>query len=221
MTFNKTLPNIRSAIDKTWNILQINKELAQTFQEKPIIAYRRNPNLRDMIGQTTMKHNKVERKSKKVQKGRCSPCLSRPNNLCCKQVTSCTTFKSNKHERVYQILHNTNCHSTFCIYLIECTKFKVQYIGKSETKFNIRLNNHRNDAYHPSNDTIPACKHFSNDQVDFNRHAGFTIIEQIKNNNKSSEQKRVILMRRENFWITNLETLQPNGLNKELNIINS
>ena len=38
--------------------------------------------------------------------------------------------------------------------------FKQQYIGKAETSFNLRLNNHRDDGKNPHPKTIPVCKHF-------------------------------------------------------------
>ena len=38
----------------------------------------------------------------------------------------------------------------------------VEYVGKSEISFNIRLNNHRNDIKNPN--AIEACKHFNNNE---------------------------------------------------------
>ena len=39
---------------------------------------------------------------------------------------------------------------------MECTLCKKQYVGKSETSFDIRLNNHRKDVEKP--DAILACR---------------------------------------------------------------
>ena len=97
-------------------------------------------------------------------------------------------------------------------------KCKTQYVGKCETAFNKRLNDHRANAYHPTNDSIPACKHFHEDGHDFNRDAKFTIIEQIRNTNgKTQTQINKIILQRENFWIIKLKTLTPHGFNQELN----
>ena len=41
---------------------------------------------------------------------------------------------------------------------MECTLCKKQYVGKSETNFNIRLNNHGKDV--KKTDAILACRHF-------------------------------------------------------------
>ena len=51
-TYNHRHPPIRNTLDKNRHILQTNKDLAEIFQEKPVLAYRRNKNLRDLIGQT-------------------------------------------------------------------------------------------------------------------------------------------------------------------------
>ena len=131
-------------------------------------------------------------------------------------MESTTTFTSHQTQQTYKILHNTNCRSSYVIYLLQCQKCKIQYIGKTENPFNIRLNNHRHGANNPTEDTIPAAKHFSINHV-FNRDAKFTIIEQIKDNSKTKEEKRSILLRRENFWIDKMKTLTPLGLNQELN----
>ena len=104
------------------------------------------------------------------------------------------------------------------IYLMECRKCKTQYVGKSKTALNIRLINQRSNAYKPTNDSIPACKHFHGNGHDFTRDAKFTIIEQIKDaNQKPQEEISHIILQREYFWINKLKTLTPLGFNQELN----
>ena len=97
---------------------------------------------------------------------------------------------------------------------MECIKCKIQYIGKSQTEFNIRLNNHRKDV--KATNAIPACKHF-NQNHSFNNDAKFTLIEKLNVQNVSQELKIKRLKEREDFWIKELKTLIPDGLNHELN----
>ena len=149
--------------------------------------------------------------------GKCQPCRSNIRNLCCKQILNTHTFTSYQTTQTFKIFHNTNCRSKYIIYLLQCTICHIQYVGKSETAFNIRLNNHRNNARNPKDDTIPACKHFHGNGHDFNKHAKFTIIEQIKDFTKTDEERHAILLRRENFWILKLKTLTPYGLKIDLN----
>ena len=97
---------------------------------------------------------------------------------------------------------------------MECRKCHTQYIGKSETLFNIRLNNHKSNAYKPTNDSFPACKHFYGDVHDFNRDTEFTIIEQIRDTNQNTKKQiNYTILQRENFWITKLKTLTLYGFN--------
>ena len=180
----------------------------------PIIAYKRNKNLRDYLVQRKIVNNKVLKRST-PEKGKCKPCLTRNNNQCCKQIIETTEFTSKTTSRRYQIFHKLNCKSKNLVYLMECRRCKIQYVGKCETAFNIRLNNHRKDS--KRNDTIPASKHFNGHDHNFSRDARFTLIEQIKNENQNNITET--LKKRENFWIKKLNTLQPNGLNHELNLI--
>ena len=45
-TFNKNLPNIREAINKHWDILKINDDLADIFDQQPKIVYKGKKPLR-------------------------------------------------------------------------------------------------------------------------------------------------------------------------------
>ena len=69
--------------------------------------------------------------------------------------------------------------SSFVIYLLECHICNIQCVGKSETPFNIRLNNHKKDVINPN--AIPAWKHFNRHNHDFNNHGKIIIIEQLRN----------------------------------------
>ena len=80
---------------------------------------------------------------------------------------------------------------------MECRRCKVQYVGKTITPFNVRLNNHRTDSNHPDDDTAPSDLHFSDEQHNFTRDASFTIIETIKDHTKTDEEKEYTLLKRE------------------------
>ena len=50
---------------------------------------------------------------------------------------------------------------------MECALCKIQYVGKAETAFNIKLNNHRKDVNNPN--SIPANFHLRKPGHSFNR----------------------------------------------------
>ena len=68
---------------------------------------------------------------------------------------------------------------------MECTICNRQYVGKYQTPFNIRLNNHKKDA--KDSNAILADKQFQKMVKRFNEHATFTIIGTLTNTNLDKE----------------------------------
>ena len=195
-------------------LLSINPVISKVFKEKSVVAYRRNDNLRKLIGQNKLAGDKkvVLRTHQKI--GRCQPCRSKVGNLCYKQVKN--TFSNRITKKVYEIYHDLNCKSRNGIYLLECTKCENKpYVGKFETAGNERINNHRKDAKNPH--SIPVDAHFLEPGHDFNIHGKFTFIEQLRKKDLTNMEKTRLLKEREDFWIKKLQTLTPNGFNQELN----
>ena len=215
VTYNRTLPNLKEIISSTWNHLQINPTTADKFQERPIVCYKRNPNLRDLIGQTRISRNRVVRKAE-PKRGRCSPCRGRADCQCCNHIINTEFFTSRKGKR-FEMRHRTSCKSKNAIYLGMCLKCnQQQYVGKVEKqKMNKRVNKHRNDVKRP--DAITIDKHFNDPEHDFNRDFRVIVIEEITKRDLSDEQMRNLLLRREDFWICKLGTLHPEGFNDKLN----
>ena len=171
MTYNPTLPNVKRAVANNWNLLHINQEFKDVFQEPPILAFRRNRNLNDLLGCKNIVDGKLQKISKKKKIGFSSKCFSKSGNLCCKQVLHTQSFKSSVAQKTY-IFHNLNCKSKLLIYLMECRICHIQYIGKSETEFNIRLNNHCKDVNRQN--APQADQRFKLPNHNFNQHARFT-----------------------------------------------
>ena len=62
---------------------------------------------------------------------------------------------------------------------MECTFCKIQYVGKAETPFNIRLNNHSKNTNNNNPKAITASIYIKQNGHNFNKHAKSTLIEQI------------------------------------------
>ena len=214
-TFDKRIPKIKEHIDNCWDTLHVNNDISSKFPEKPMIAFRRNMNLKDLLGQTRLSNGKVLR-GKQKRKGKCSPCFSRANNKCCRHVVSTSSFRSKCTNRKFDIFHNVSCKSSFIIYLVECRKCKnKQYIGKTWNQASTRIYGHRSDA--KRKDSILIDRHFQEQDHNFDQHFKITIIEKIDKLNMDIESKKELLLKREDFWIRKLGTLAPNGFNEELN----
>ena len=126
------------------------------------------------------------------------------NNLCRKQVKQTKIFQSYWTKETFQIFHNLTCKSENLIYLLQCAIWQLQYVGKHETPFNISLNDHRKDA--KSQASILASKHFSKQNHNFQRHAEFTLIKQIKKQ-RTTEETRTL------FHVRCINILQENNRN--------
>ena len=50
VTYNRTLPDLKTIIDKSLHISQIEPKLKEIFAEPPTLAFKRNQNLRGIIG---------------------------------------------------------------------------------------------------------------------------------------------------------------------------
>ena len=90
----------------------------------------------------------------------------------------------------------------------------MQYVGKAEIVFNLRLINHRKDT--KKSNSILAFKYFQEEGRYFNKHSKFIIIDKLVNFHGSKEALREMLVIRENVWIQKLKTLVPFGVNQEL-----
>ena len=76
---------------------------------------------------------------------------------------------------------------------------KHKYAGKVETEHNIRLNNHQKNVW--KSDAIPASRHFSDKNHNFNTYVKFILIEQISHIDIGKEKNKEKLKQRENFWV--------------------
>ena len=95
--------------------------------------------------------------------------------------------------------------------MLECTKCKIQNVGRAETEFRIRLNNNRKDAW--KSHAIFTSRHFSDKNHNFNTHAKFILIEQTHQININKEEN----LGKTKTKIKLLETLRPKSLKQEHN----
>ena len=216
-TFHKPLPPIQKVINKHWHLLHTHPKLATTFTESPVLAYRKNKNLRQILGQMHISRDKKIIPSKPTKTKGCTPCLTNSKNKCCRHLTPAKHFKSDTTGESYEILHQLNCRSPYCLYLGYCAKCpNHQYVGKSEPPAHKRFNTHRYDVDKPTG--LSFDKHFLQANHSFDHDAKFVLIEQIRNHRSlPKEEIRTIMEQREDYWIRKLKTLAPNGLNDKLN----
>ena len=92
-------------------------------------------------------------------------------------VLNTQTLTTQQTKRKFNIFHKLTSRKLYVIYLTECILWKIQYVEKSKTSFNLRLNNHSKDFNDPK--AIPGCNHFKIHGHNFMKDAKFTLIEQL------------------------------------------
>ena len=141
-TYNPHTSYIAEIANRNWHFLQSKDRLARIFKERPLIGYRRPKSLRDILVGTKLRGKTTGDHTNKM--GSCGPC-NKPKCSWCTLINKTSTFTGTRQDgKVFDIFHTVNCRSTFVIYINECRICRLQYVGKSEKAFNLRLNNHRN-----------------------------------------------------------------------------
>lgn len=105
--------------------------------------------------------------------------------------------------------YSTDCTSQNVIYLIECKRCNMQYIGQTNQQVSKRMNSHRFDinTYDGQSYATNVALHFNSDSHSLNDFR-FLPIDVVKN-----EMDRLC---KETYWIHKLDTLHPKGMNSKL-----
>ena len=167
--FNPRNPQIGSLVNNNWNIIQNTEELTQIFNSKPLMGYRRQPNLRDILTSSTItyppKPNTETTCSVYVpvctRLGRCTYCPK------LKKVEQITSFHSKKVFK-YKSLppkHKVTCELSNVIYIINCNKCGLQYIGETKRPIRNRMYEHYNSVQKSQTEkSTPVSRHFLQNQ---------------------------------------------------------
>ena len=116
-SFDPRLPNIQTITMKHGRSMKrMDPHLAEVFPEPPLIAYKRQANIREKI--IRAKLNRPSNQPRRFQPGM---------KKCLKQFCGSCPYireeKEIKHKNgKWKILKEVNCETTNCIYLIECRK---------------------------------------------------------------------------------------------------
>ena len=116
-----------------------------------------------------------------------------------------TTIRSMITGKTFKVKASADCCTKNVVYVIQCKRCAVQYVGETENTLRVRLTGHRSDINHRRMDR-PMAKHFC--QSDHSIH-DLTImaVEKIQRNDVN------VRRRKESHWISVLRTLIPDGLN--------
>ena len=158
-------------------------------------------------------------KTNKIQ-----PCGAKGCLTCCMMHCAENVFKSTVTDKTYKVQSEEvmTCKTSNLIYLQSCKNCGIQYVGETSCQLNRRMNSHRTGVTNELKNSC-RCKHFN-----FNGHthckpSDVTVqpIEKIpdflevKNINTRNKMKFNFRKEREDWWMRELWTITPYGLNDD------
>ena len=202
LTYHPALNKVYEILQKAHRHTLKSSRLSAVLPSPPRIAFRNAKTLRDKLVRSKLK-NKHDKKPGVHICG---------NKRCeiCKILYQGDTFESTQNEKKFKINFHFDCNSANVIYLLTCNICKKQYVGSTITKFRSRFNQYK------SNINL-----YSQGKRGFMQEK---LIEHFFTNGHNGSHKDLKVQiidfcdpndpeRREDFWIYNLETLSPKGLN--------
>ena len=190
VTYHPGLPHIGGLLQKLHPVLHSSLKCKEAIPQVPMVAYRKPKSLAQYLVRARFTNTPKEKIDGTLK------CSSKNCQIC---IFLClgNTFRSNKNGKVY---------------LINCKKCKVQYVGSTTTRFRTRFNNHKSRVNAHVNFSLNQkekddliYRHFNSDG-----HRGLEEMEiQLIDHVKGEKELR----ERENQWIYKLATLAPHGLN--------
>ena len=200
-TYHPALTRLAHITKKYLPTLHTSEKLKKAIPNPPIIAFRRPRNLRDLLVRTSL-HTPAP----PTDAGNYA--CKTPRCKTCHILSTTTIFKSNVTGRRHKVRAHITCKTSNLVYLISCRKCSIQYVGETENRLHIRMNGHRSDIRTGKTEK-PVAAHFTlpDHSVDDLEVMG---IEKIREGDTTQWRKL-----REKYWIFNLKTLTPSGLNLE------
>ena len=178
-----------------------NPYLKSVFPEPPLVAYKRQKNIRDFIIRAKLPPPLRPRPKRQLN----------GMKKCMKSCSACPYIKEGNaiklNDKMWKITSNVNCETQNSIYVIECNidSCKKRYIGESERKLRERITEHR--GYINNNMKNMATGHHFNLPGHSIDNLTITIIEKVRKNDTLYRKER------EKFYIRKFNTFY-NGMNK-------
>ena len=198
MDFHPHNMAVKNILLQNFGMLQEDPELRTVFSQRPLVAYKRDRNMRDLL----VHARRSETDDTNHSRPGTSPCGTR-NCKACQHIDTKTHFKGPKGE--FSVRSNFNCQSSHVIYILTCTKCQLLYVGETYRPLVERFKEHERNARLAKKDT-PVGQHFSATPHNLAQHMRIAAIYQ-------TTRDGVFRKFMESSIIKKLGTAQPHGLN--------
>ena len=195
LTFSKLLPDIKGILQKHSQTLYRSDRLKEVFQELPMLAYRRDKNLCDILV-----HSKTARLTNTA--GGEDQC----NCRVCQAVEKGEVYDV-AGNKTYSTIPNPKCTLRNVVYALLCDRCKMTvYVGETERSVKERVSEHMRGIKNQAE--MPIMRHYSGHKVD-DMHC--VVLQSLGRKDRAYRQLV------EEKWIIRLGTKTQFGCNVQLN----
>ena len=206
-TFSPISQSIKQIIMKHWHILSSDPEIGNAFPIPPIFAKKRANNLSDKLIKNDISIKPLHFLST-LPPGNfpCKGCIN-----CNAMITGDTIIHPHTGKKI-KVKGRITCKTKYVVYLLKCP-CGFCYVGKTKRELKTRIIEHKSNIRN-KDEKSPVARHFNNIKHDICtlRFQGIEVVNPMK---RGGDRDR-LLLQREAFWIHNLNTEFPKGLNEEL-----
>ena len=114
-------------------------------------------------------------------------------------------FRSSITNMEFRVKATADCRTKNVVYLIECAKCSIEYVGEMENALRISLKGHWSNINHQRLDR-PVAQHFNQPHHTLKDLTIMVIKKIYREDVNFCKQK-------ESYWIKTIKSLLPNGLN--------
>jgi hypothetical protein len=183
--------------------------MSKLFEQKPMLAHKRAPNMRDLLVKATTEFPTVAHSNEELFNCNTKRCPRRFCPICPKSKVQ-GTIKSHVTKQTYRTVTKVTCETANVIYCLTCMQCGKQYVGETKRTFRIRISEHLGDIRNKRNHK-PVARHFNSKNHNI-KCVSACIIEMLTRN-PDLDSTTSIRREREGDWVYRLRTLDPLGLN--------
>jgi len=210
ITYHPAYAQVKKILSNIHLLLTPDSEHLKAFSKVPIVRFKRGRSLKDILVRAKLPEPQPS------GNGSSDRCGSKRCGVC-NYIKETSTFNDSSGEKVYTIRpKNLNCNSECVVYLVQCKKCSMQYIGSTSTPFRQRFNNYKS-CHKKHNLGVPIIQESFHAHFNQEGHRGiddwqFILIDQA--------DSLFSVRRKESFWQHRLNTFAPAGLNeREVSVI--
>ena len=197
--YDPRLPSVNAIVKKHWRVMTQDPKLKEVFPDPPLIAYKRQKNLRQVLIRAKVPPESKRPKRELLGMRKCM------KDVYCNYIMVGDYVRSTASSYKHQITTKVTCFTSNIIYLITCRRCLMQYVGESKRRLKDRLAEHQ--GYVRDKDLTKATGQHFNSRGHSIYDMQITILEHVQN---ADEVFRKI---REKMYI-NLFNTKLKGMNK-------